>query len=247
MPTNRASARSFSEPEPSWTTPTYRIAPTGSSATIEVLIERTRVWLTARLAALAYVVRLRTQVLGVLPHLVEDHHGVVEREAEDRQDAGDRRRCHLEPGQGVDADGDQDVVRQRHDRGDGHLPLAEVGPDEQHHQDEEHQQADEGALRGCRAPARPDVLCGEVVLGGPGLGQDRVGDLLALGRGQRLGLHQHRLAAGGGDHRLLGVLDAGAGDRLAELVGGVLGDLVGGQGDAVLGAALELDAEVEAA
>ena len=53
MPTNSASARSLSEPEPSATTPTYRIAPTGSSATIEVLIERTRVWLIARLAALA--------------------------------------------------------------------------------------------------------------------------------------------------------------------------------------------------
>ena len=34
------------------------MAPIGSSATIDVLIERTRVWLTARLAALAYVVRL---------------------------------------------------------------------------------------------------------------------------------------------------------------------------------------------
>ena len=51
MPTNSASARSFSEPLPSWTTPTYRIAPTGRSATIEVLIERTSVWLTARFAS----------------------------------------------------------------------------------------------------------------------------------------------------------------------------------------------------
>ena len=58
MPTNSASARSFSVLAPSWTAPTYRIAPTGISATIEVLIERTRVWLTARLAASAYVVRL---------------------------------------------------------------------------------------------------------------------------------------------------------------------------------------------
>ena len=53
MPTNSASARSFSEPEPSCTAPTYRMQPTGISATIEVLIERTSVWLTARLAASA--------------------------------------------------------------------------------------------------------------------------------------------------------------------------------------------------
>jgi len=41
------------EREPSWTALTYRIAPIGMSATIEVLIERTRVWLTARLVACA--------------------------------------------------------------------------------------------------------------------------------------------------------------------------------------------------
>ena len=53
MPTNSASARSFSALEPSCTVPTYRIAPTGISATIEVLIERTRVWFTARFACSA--------------------------------------------------------------------------------------------------------------------------------------------------------------------------------------------------
>ena len=51
MPTNSASDRSFSGPAPSSTMPTNRIAPTGSSAMIEVLIDRTRVWLTARLVA----------------------------------------------------------------------------------------------------------------------------------------------------------------------------------------------------
>jgi len=34
IPTNSASARSFSGPEPSWKAPTYRIAPTGSSAIV---------------------------------------------------------------------------------------------------------------------------------------------------------------------------------------------------------------------
>ena len=47
------------------------------------------------------------EVLGVLADLVEDHHGVVEREPEDGQQAGDGRRGDLEPGQRVDADGDQ--------------------------------------------------------------------------------------------------------------------------------------------
>ena len=57
-PMNSASARSLSGPAPSSTTPAKRIAPIGSRAMIEVLIERTRVWLTARLTAPLYVMRL---------------------------------------------------------------------------------------------------------------------------------------------------------------------------------------------
>ncbi len=53
MPTNSASARSLRAPDPSDTTPTYSSAPTGSRATIEVLIDLTSVWLIARLAASA--------------------------------------------------------------------------------------------------------------------------------------------------------------------------------------------------
>ena len=60
----------------------------------EVLIERMRVWLTARLAAsLAGHAGAAVEVLGVLVDLVEHHDGVVEREAEDRQEADDRRRA----------------------------------------------------------------------------------------------------------------------------------------------------------
>ena len=51
IPTNSASDRSFSGPVPRTTVPTNRIDPTGSSAISVVLIDRTRVWLTARLAA----------------------------------------------------------------------------------------------------------------------------------------------------------------------------------------------------
>src|SRR5262245_17023144 len=51
MPMNSASERSFSGPAPSTMVETARIAPTGSNAVIEVLIDRTNVWLTARLAS----------------------------------------------------------------------------------------------------------------------------------------------------------------------------------------------------
>ena len=48
MPMNRASEMSVRVPVPSSTDPMSRIEPTGSSATTEVLMERTIVWLTAR-------------------------------------------------------------------------------------------------------------------------------------------------------------------------------------------------------
>ena len=51
MPTNSTSARSLSSPFPSSVTPTTRIEATGSSAMIEVLMDRTRVWFRARFAA----------------------------------------------------------------------------------------------------------------------------------------------------------------------------------------------------
>ena len=51
MPTNSTSARSFSSPAPSRPAPMNRIAATGSSAMTEVLMDRTRVWLSAWLAA----------------------------------------------------------------------------------------------------------------------------------------------------------------------------------------------------
>ncbi len=53
IPMNRASEMSRSVPAPSSRAPMNRIPPTGSRATTEVLIERTRVWFTARLASSA--------------------------------------------------------------------------------------------------------------------------------------------------------------------------------------------------
>ena len=55
IPTNRASERSSKVPVPIRIDPMIRIEATGSRATTEVLIDRTSVWLTARLAASAYV------------------------------------------------------------------------------------------------------------------------------------------------------------------------------------------------
>lgn len=50
MPTKSASAMSRSVPAPSRNAPMKRMPATGSSATTDVLIERTSVWLIARLA-----------------------------------------------------------------------------------------------------------------------------------------------------------------------------------------------------
>ena len=47
MPTNRAREMSCRVPAPRMNAPITRIEPTGSSATTEVLMERTRVWLAA--------------------------------------------------------------------------------------------------------------------------------------------------------------------------------------------------------
>ena len=55
MPTNSARARSLSGPVPRIAAPANSSAPTGSKAVTDVLIERTSVWLSARLACSAYV------------------------------------------------------------------------------------------------------------------------------------------------------------------------------------------------
>ena len=50
MPMNSTRAMSRRVPAPSRNAPMNKIEPTGSTATTEVLIERTRVWFTARFA-----------------------------------------------------------------------------------------------------------------------------------------------------------------------------------------------------
>ncbi len=51
MPTNSTSARSVSSFTPSTARPMNKMAVTGSRAITEVLMDRTRVWFSARLAA----------------------------------------------------------------------------------------------------------------------------------------------------------------------------------------------------
>ncbi len=73
---------------------------------------------------------------GVLVHLVEHDDGVIEREAEDGEERDHGRRRDLEPEERVHANTDEDVVRHRGERGDGHAPL-EPDRDVQGQHDEE--------------------------------------------------------------------------------------------------------------
>ncbi len=65
MPTISASEMSRSVPAPSSRAPMNRIAATGSTATMVVLIDRTRVWFTARLTASPYVRRVLDMMCAV--------------------------------------------------------------------------------------------------------------------------------------------------------------------------------------
>ena len=58
MPMNKVSAMSRRVPAPRMKAPTTSSEATGSTPTTEVLIERMKVWLTARLASSAYVERV---------------------------------------------------------------------------------------------------------------------------------------------------------------------------------------------
>ena len=137
--------------------------PTGSSAISEVLIERISVWLTARLAACEYVVREPPRMpRDVLVDLVEDDDRVVQRETEDGEQADDRRRGDLEADQRVDPRGQQQVVEERDDRADRHLPL-EPDRDEDADRDQEEQQAAERGVGDVAAPGRADRLDGHLL------------------------------------------------------------------------------------
>ena len=92
----------------------------------------------------------------VLTNLIEDDHRVVQRVPQDGQHADDGRGSDLEARGGVDADGDNDVVTQGEQGGHGHLPGAEVDPDEAAHEKEEDHQASDRLAGHIRGPGRAD-------------------------------------------------------------------------------------------
>ena len=74
---------------------------------------------------------LRYELL-VLPDAVEDDDGVVDREADDGQDAGDDGQVDLAAGEGVEAHGDQDVLGQGEDGRDAVGQLEAEGDVDEH-------------------------------------------------------------------------------------------------------------------
>ena len=98
----------------------------------------------------------------VLPDAVEDDDRVVDRVAEHGQHRRHRGGRHLPAEQGVDADGDDDVVGEGDDRRHRELPLEaqrDVADDEEQRDDDREQ----GALRDLAAEARGHVLDAERV------------------------------------------------------------------------------------
>ena len=179
----------------------------------------------------------------VLPDPVEDDDRVVDRVPEHRQDRGDRRGRHLPPEQRVDPDRDQDVVDQRHDRGHGELPLEphrDVADDQEQRDDDR----EDRALRDLAAEACRHVLDPERV-GFDGLRQVRLELRRLVGR-ERLGPDLEALVVA--VRRGAAALDDGA--PLAD-AGGLrthrLERRRRGRRERDLGAALEVDPEVEPA
>ena len=108
---------------PKMPVPTISSDSTGMSATNDVESERISTWLSERLTISPYVVRpVAVSAVGS-PDLVEHDDGVVERETQNGEEGGDRRRRDLEVEERVHADREDDVVDHRDDRGRGHLEL----------------------------------------------------------------------------------------------------------------------------
>ena len=179
--------------------------------------------------------------LGVLPDLVEHHHGVVERVGEDGQEADDRRRGDLEPDRTVDAGRERHHVQQADHRGQRHLPGAEVHGHQQGHEDHEDDQAQQRLLGDGLAPGGTDEVRGDLVLADPVRLLQAVADGQGLLIVQLLGLHAHGARSDVRD-RGLGLRSGLGHGLLAERGVGVLHT-----GHRELGAAAELDAEVEPA
>ncbi len=176
--------------------------------------------------------------LGILVDLVEHHDAVVDRVAEDGQDGDDRGRRDLEPGEGVDPDGDEDVVHQGGEGGQGHLPLEAHGDVQGDGHEEERQRplCLAGDLRAPRRAHLRDLHVGDVQPGELGQG---AAHLVAVGGVARLRLDPQPLALVL-TKRL--DLDIGQTDRRQGLAG-LTDRHVGGHHPRA--AALEVDTEVE--
>ena len=97
----------------------------------------------------------------VLAYSVEHDDRVVQGEAEDGQQRRDRRRRHLQAEQGVDAGGDEDVVRERDEHRHRVFPLEsqrDVGRDHDQRRDDR----DDRHLADRLAEGRPDRRVAEV-------------------------------------------------------------------------------------
>ena len=102
----------------------------------EVIRVRERVWLSDRFHDLLGAPPAHPP--EVLPDPIEDHDGVVERVADDREHGREHGEVELEPEHGEEAEGDEHVVHERGDRPERE-PVLEAQPDV----DEDPEQRDE--------------------------------------------------------------------------------------------------------
>src|SRR5262245_1414776 len=179
----------------------------------------------------------------VLLDLVEDDHGVVQREPEDRQEGDHSCRRHLEAGERIDADRDDDVVYDGDDRRDCHLPFE---PDRQVQGDEaeEHDERLDRVVAHLIAKGRADGADAHVGPLRAAVLRRRVGDGVLFARSDVLRLHPNRRPRVAPEDQHLGVAEAERADQAA--------DVAHGRGLALDGhlprrAALEVDPEVEPA
>ena len=110
-----------------------------------------------RVAAFQHAVR-------VLTDLVEHHHRVVQRVAQNRQEADNCTRSNLKAERGVQADRHHHGEEQTRNRGQRHLPGAEVEGHTHQGQDHEHHEAPESLTGHIRTPGRAHERGGHVIL-----------------------------------------------------------------------------------
>ena len=185
--------------------------------------------------------RLIAQLCSVLPNFVEHDDGVIEREPKDGQESDDRRGGHFETCRRINAGGDHEIVDERGQGCDSHLPGAEV---DRHHHDGEHDEDDEAAkgLRGdvC-SPTGADERRRNIVLWHTVRVGQRQRDVVCFIVGELVRLHPQPSQP----HRChVGHL---AGNHTLHSVNGWLLGSVSHVGDLELRATAELDAEVEPA